>query len=667
MASYEIPEDPELLREWVKTEEEAQKNAVTAVADMATEIRMQQQAEQELMRQIHEITRKRRELEDQRDKIKLEARAKITLMEQAKRKLQTFESEKAINARYEQQFAEFDRHTAGLPWREWARDYQLDGAKRLASARRGILGDKRGLGKTLTSLIWADMIGAKKTLIIAPKDVLNNFKREIERWAPHRHVAILSGMSKTMRETFLSMVSFTPQFTILCNYEAWRKDYTLIEYIKQLKPDTVIIDEAHNIKEKRTTAYQGIRDIVYAENACPDCNGNPEIYTDPIRAAKYLRCSVCLREPEQFGDFCSVKNILPMTGTAILNKPQDLWTLLNLVDRELFPNERAFLQDYCTTDFYTGRWKFKAGGEEALISRLGPRFIRRTKETAGVEFKEQIIVPHEIEFDKGLYPDQWRVMQQIAEFGAIKMDEDVKLDVIGILPELTRRRQAITWPQGIKIYEKDEEGKSTGRVLYEAPATESIKLDKAMEIAKEIVFEDEDRLIGFSQFKEALKEWERRFQELGVSVVRYDGDISDAKANEAQLDFDGKTAPNHPKGSDCNDRCVNWGNYCRGYQFQVILCHYKKGGVGLNLNAARQMIILDREWNPGKEDQAFGRVDRMDNTMDSIVHTIHVNGTIDNFMDGLLEEKASMIAGFDANADSMLDRLKDALRNEDLL
>ncbi|HEY9260389.1 hypothetical protein, partial [Chitinophaga sp.] len=100
MASYEIPEDPELLREWVKTEEEAQKNAVTAVADMATEIRMQQQAEQELMRQIHEITRKRRELEDQRDKIKLEARAKITLMEQAKRKLQTFESEKAINARY---------------------------------------------------------------------------------------------------------------------------------------------------------------------------------------------------------------------------------------------------------------------------------------------------------------------------------------------------------------------------------------------------------------------------------------------------------------------------------------------------------------------------------------------------------------------------------------
>ncbi|MFF5977054.1 DEAD/DEAH box helicase [Streptomyces sp. NPDC012769] len=676
MASIEIeiPEDPEELKKWIETQEAKQKENVEQVQSWSKKIQEIHAEEQALKAKLNEMARQRYAFQEQSERIKREAQNSVAAVTQAKRKLETFMSEQAMRERYEAQFAEFDRHTAGLPWREFAFDHQIDGAKRLASARRGILGDKRGLGKTLTSLIWADMLGAKKTLIFAPKDVLENFKREIEHWAPHRHVMILAGMNKVVRETTLGMLKHVPQWTILCNYEAWRKDASLVEHLKNLKADTVIIDEAHNIKERRTSAYQGIRDIVYAENACNQCGGDPEVYTDPLRAKRLIRCSVCLHEPQEFGDFCSVKNVLPMTGTAILNKPQELWTLLHIIDRKLFPSEKAFLQDYCTVDFYTQRWKFRPGGEDALISRLGSRFIRRTKETAGVKFKKQVVVPHEIEFDKGLYPAQWEVMRQIAEYGAIKMSDDIKLDVFGILPELTRRRQAITWPQGIKIWEYDQEGRKTGRALYEAPATESIKMDKAMEIAKEIIFEDEDRLVCFSQFKEALKEFERRFTELGVSVVRYDGDISDAKANEAQLDFDGKTAPNHPKGTDCNPQCVNWstnsvqeGKYCPGYQYQVILCHYRKGGVGLNLNAARQMIILDREWNPGKEDQAFGRIDRMNNTEDSIVHTIHVSGTIDAFMDDLIEQKQKMIEGFEDRSDDLLATLMGALKDGDLL
>jgi SNF2 family DNA or RNA helicase len=79
------------------------------------------------------------------------------------------------------------------------------------------------------------------------------------------------------------------------------------------------------------------------------------------------------------------------------------------------------------------------------------------------------------------------------------------------------------------------------------------------------------------------------------------------------------------------------------------------------------MIILDREWNPGKEDQAFGRIDRMNNTEDSVVHTIHVEGTIDAFMDGLLEEKQAMIEGLEEVSDNMLEQLMSALKDGDLL
>jgi Superfamily II DNA/RNA helicases, SNF2 family len=681
LTTEEIPEDYAELKAWMTRKEEFQKEIVEQMPAITKEIQARLAAEAELKSKLNELMRERRIYEDNRDRLKSQARADSAAMVVAKRKLETFASEAAIAKRLKSEAEEFDRITQMYQWRGFAFSHQIDGARRLASARRGILGDKRGLGKSLTSLIWADMLGAKKVLVFAPKDVLSNFKREIEHWTPHRNVEILSGMSKVQRTFFLSLLAKQEQFLILVNYEAWRRDAGLIEQLKALKADSVIIDEAHNIKEKRTSAYKGIRDIVYADNQCSVCGGDPEHFNDGRASVRSsIRCSVCLHEPSVTGEFCSVKNILPMTGTAILNKPQDLWTLLNLVDRVLFPSESAFLQDYCMTDLYTGRWRFRAGGEEALIKKLGTRFVKRTKEDAGVETKSQIVVPHYFEFDKNLYPDQWKVMEQIKEYGAILMAENVKLDVIGVLPVITRRRQAITWPQGIKIFERarDSEGAwyKTGRVLYEAPATESIKMDKAMEIANEIINEDEDRLVIFSQFKEALKEFERRFLRLGITVCRYDGDISSAAANVAQLDFDGKTAPNHPAGTPCNTDCVNnpasgdrytgFTGVCPGYKFQVILCHYKKGGVGLNLNAARQMIILDREWNPGKEDQAFGRIDRLDNTHDSIVHTLHVEETIDAFMDALNDEKKQMLDGFDAE-NSAFEKILAALRDGDLM
>jgi SNF2 family DNA or RNA helicase len=419
LSAHEIPEDFETLKEWLKQKEEEQQTYVDQIPSFSEEINKALKAENELKSQIYEIQRKRIAAEQQRDLIKRQVKADQTAMAQAKRKLETFMSERAIAERLEKESAEFDKITAGLPWREWAFSHQINGAKRLASARRGILGDKRGLGKSLTSLIWADMVGAKRVLVFAPKDVLHNFKREIEHWTPHRHVAVLGGMPKGQRDMFLSLLTSQGQYLILCNYEAWRRDPELVEAIKYLKADTVIIDEAHNIKEKKTSAYKGIRDIVYARNQCNVCGGEPEMYTDPFTTSRKVRCSQCLHEPETFKDFCSVKNVLPMTGTAILNKPQDLWTLLNLVDRELFPSENAFLEDYCTVDPYTNRWRFRAGGEEALVKKLGPRYIKRDKNSAGVEFKKQQHVQHVIEFDKALYPDQWRVMEEIKKYNAV--------------------------------------------------------------------------------------------------------------------------------------------------------------------------------------------------------------------------------------------------------
>jgi septal ring factor EnvC (AmiA/AmiB activator) len=82
---------------------------------------------------------------------------------------------------------EFDRLTKEAFWRgsderAGAFEYQIEGGKRLAQAHRAILGDKRGLGKTLTSVIYMDMVQAKRVLVICINDVAPEFSEEIRHW-----------------------------------------------------------------------------------------------------------------------------------------------------------------------------------------------------------------------------------------------------------------------------------------------------------------------------------------------------------------------------------------------------------------------------------------------------------------------------------------------------
>src|SRR5262245_30577713 len=61
--------------------------------------------------------------------------------------------------------------------------YQYTGANFLADRRYAGLFDEMGVGKTAQAVMAADMIGAQKILVIAPKIALVNWQREIVRWA----------------------------------------------------------------------------------------------------------------------------------------------------------------------------------------------------------------------------------------------------------------------------------------------------------------------------------------------------------------------------------------------------------------------------------------------------------------------------------------------------
>jgi non-specific serine/threonine protein kinase len=68
----------------------------------------------------------------------------------------------------------------------------------------------------------------------------------------------------------------------------------------------------------------------------------------------------------------------------------------------------------------------------------------------------------------------------------------------------------------------------------------------------------------------------------------------------------------------------------------------KAGGTGLNLTAASHVIHFDRWWNPAVENQATDRAFRIGQKKNVLVHKFVCRGTIEERINGLLEEKKSL-------------------------
>jgi SNF2 family DNA or RNA helicase len=481
-------------------------------------------------------------------------------------------------------------------WKDYAFDHQWEGASTLALHQGGLLADDMGLGKTLTAIMTADMLKAKFVLVIAPSDTVSNFTLEYAMWAKHRFVWTLAGNDKKSREVFMEYiiqprVDKGEDITLLVNYEQLYNDLDYFDQLCEIPWEAVFVDEFHNAKNKGGLLFSRL---------------------------KSLRAR-------------GVKQFFPMTGTPILNSPEDIWTALHIIDPDAFPNISSFRDSYCEYDYYKGRWVFRSGGEKSMLIRLGGRIVKRTMEEAGIILPKQYVHFVDIAFEDGMYLDQRRIMKQLAEHSQIILDSDRKVSIIEQIALITRQRQCAVWPAGIQI--KDP---MTGDIVFSVgeEVQESIKMDWVENKIKELRAGGK-RVGVFSQFKTALAELERRLIEEGFRVVRYDGDTDRATKMKVKRDFDRK----HVEKMDGE------------FEWDIVLCNYKTGGVGLNFTHITDLIMLDEEWNPGKNEQAYKRIRRIGQTEETHIWIPQLQGAIDAWLRALNVDKAQIIAGFDSEVD----------------
>lgn len=524
--------------------------------------------------------------------------------------------------------------------------HQFEAAKKVTLYRKMILADAPGLGKTLTALATADLVKeatanarmdnpygydpennlrgvphqcGRKILYVCPAPLLRNVMREVHLWTDRAPV-LLGNQPKATRRFLIDTLNEMDDFLVIINYEAWRRDSALLSDLKNLQFDFVVLDEAHMLKDRKTGAYRSIKALL-SHRDMPMID-MPEFNRDVELNREYW----WRKTSDAYVPF-----VLAMTGTPILNKPQDLFALLSLVDPDHFTSEQYFLRDYCMQDWHTQKYTFRPGGLDALAKRIGNLYIRRTKRDAGIVLPGKHEEIHEIEVDKENYPDQARARKEMKTYGAILLGGDKSITAAAEIAIYTRLRQIETWPAGIEI--KDE----NGTVQLKLDVEESQKLDYVFDKEGNGLLADltegglgeGNTCVVFSQFKAPLRELHRRLESFGIKSVVLDGDTSQDVRDQIILDFDRRHT---------TDDAARW---------QVVLANYRVGGVGVTLTRATEMIMLDSEWSYGREEQATDRVHRIGQTEDVTIHKILMEGTIDAWLEGIVSAKKDLVSGFD--------------------
>jgi SNF2 family DNA or RNA helicase len=491
-----------------------------------------------------------------------------------------------------------DARAANYKWVDYAKPHQWEGAMTIAHYGSVIESDDTGLGKTLTTVMSCDLKGAKTVLVVTPNDVVSGFALEFQNFAPHRQLLPIQGANPAMRKMVKQIVENSNEFVIVVNYESlWRDN----AWLANVDWDVIIVDEAHNMKEETSLTY------------------------DAINSYNYKSC-------------------VPVTATTILNSPGDLFTLLHLIAPDKFWGKRRFLDSYCMQNL-DNKWIFRPGGEKELMRNLKGRIIKRSYEEAGIQLPSKVI--NEVVIPVAALSEQQRtIMKQIDEYAEIALESGESTSITAMIAVITRGRQASTFPAGIevkmteKMHEQFEAMGSAlipdvGTVIFKVPdSVPSIKLDMA-ESKLERKVKEGKRCVVFSQFKTALADLERRLIARGVRVVRYDGDTNKNIRAEVKRDF-----LRNPDGSQPDN-----------YKYDVVLCNYKTGGVGLTFTGATYMLCPDEEWNPAKNHQAISRIHRIGQTEPVEIDILRFENSIDMWMKTVNEVKKAIVEGFESEID----------------
>ena len=213
--------------------------------------------------------------------------------------------------------------------------YQFEGVVKASKQDYNLLiADEMGVGKSLSSIGCMAMRKPKKTIIVVPAPIKFQWERNIKSLLKKQHtVYVCEGQTFDMSDCLYVKHSQV----IIINYNIL--DYW-VDLLCRYSYDMLILDEAHRIKHPKTAVSMA---TAMLRDKCKSC--------------------ICL------------------SGTPLTDRNADIWNVVRMVNKQLFPSHFAFQQRYCGHEFAPGSSTSQSINMLELHRKLteSNTMIRRTK------------------------------------------------------------------------------------------------------------------------------------------------------------------------------------------------------------------------------------------------------------------------------------------------
>ena len=142
-----------------------------------------------------------------------------------------------------------------LEWTGPLMPFQQEGVRALLDNSQLLLADDMGLGKTLQAIAALRILRARREarscLVAAPAALLDQWRREIEKWAPELSAIIIRGSTSDRSWQWAAERDVT-----LVSYDTLRSDFSgnPQSLVRRRTWDVVVADEAQRIKNRNDTS-----------------------------------------------------------------------------------------------------------------------------------------------------------------------------------------------------------------------------------------------------------------------------------------------------------------------------------------------------------------------------------------------------------------------------
>lgn len=329
-----------------------------------------------------------------------------------------------------------------------------------------------------------------------------------------------------------------------------------------------------------------------------------------------------------------VSTVLCLTGTPIMNRPQELVSQLKILGRlEEFGGWYNFVRRYCNAYKDSYGWNMSGAAHlEELNDKLREVcFIRRLKSEVLKELpakqRSEIMVElsNKAEYDRA----EADVVNWIKE--RVKSDADF-------------HRQIEHMPE--EIQETIIANRADAKAASAAQAETLVRIESLKQLSAEGKME-------------AVGEWIEDFIDSGEKLVVFATHKTIVKRLAERFNADSITGDTPiEKRQAAVDRFQN------DPESKVMVCNIQAGGVGITLTAASNVAFVELGWNPAAHDQAEDRCHRIGQTDSVTAYYFIGENSIDEWIYDLIEEKRVVV---DAATDGVVREKRTAGMMKDLV